>query len=164
MRRVLPLLVAVMAASIPSFSQNSPAKAQPSAADITKALEELRGDMQAKRSDLLAKNISLSAEQAAKFWPLYQKYQTEQNAIVDAQLKGVQEYGANYDKLDDARSLAFMDVMLKRDEEMVALRRKWLPEFQKVVPTPTAVRVIQIDRRVSNALQVMLSSQLPLVR
>jgi hypothetical protein len=77
---------------------------------------------------------------------------------------GRQEYGANYDKLDDARALAYIDATLKRDEAMVALRRKWLPEFQKVLPTATAVRVIQIDRRVSNAIQVMLSSQVPLAR
>ena len=164
MRRLLPLLVALVATSVPTLSQNAPAKPGPSAADTAKAMEELRGDLQAKRADLLAKNISLSAEQAAKFWPMYEKYQAEQNVIVDAQLKGVQEYAANYDKLDDAKALAFIDVQLKRDEAMVALRRKWMPEFQKIVPTATAVRVIQIDRRLSQAMQVVLSSQLPLVR
>jgi hypothetical protein len=164
MRRLLPILVALVATSVPALSQNAPAKPGPSAADTAKALEELRADLQAKRADVLAKNISLSADQAAKFWPLYEKYQAEQNGIVDAQLKGVQEYAANYDKLDDAKALAFIDVQLKRDEAMVALRRKWLPEFQKVVPTTTAVRVIQIDRRLSQAMQVVLSSQLPLIR
>ena len=164
MRRLLPFLVAFVATSVPALSQNAPAKPAPSAADTAKALEELRGDLQTTRADVLAKNISLSAAQAAKFWPMYEKYQAEQNAIVDAQLKGVQEYAANYDKLDDARALAFIDVQLKRDEAMVALRRMWLPEFQKIVPAATAVRVIQIDRRLSQAMQVVLSSQLPLVR
>ena len=65
--------------------------------------------------------------------------------------------------LDSAAALAYMDALLKRDEAMTTLRRKWLPEFQKVVPAATAVRVIQIDRRLSNAMQVMLSSQIPLV-
>ncbi len=32
--------------------------------------------------------------------------------------------------------------MLKRDEAMVALRRKWLPEFQRVLARGSAVRVI----------------------
>jgi len=152
------------------FSQSAPAKQAPAAtpaatpADTAEALEELRGDLQAKRADVMAKNISLSADQAAKFWPLYEKYQAEQNAIIDAQLKGVKAYADKYDHLDDAGALAFIDTLMKRDEAMVALRRKWLPEFQKVVPTTTAVRVIQIDRRLSQAMQVVLSSQLPLVR
>jgi Spy/CpxP family protein refolding chaperone len=164
MRRLLPILVAFVATSAPVFSQDAPATPAPTPADTAKALAELRGDLQAKRADLMAKNISLSADQAAKFWPLYEKYQAEQNAIIDTQLKGVKEYADKYDHLDDAAALAFIDAQMKRDEAMVALRRKWLPEFQKVLPTTTAVRVIQIDRRLSQAMQVVLSSQLPLVR
>lgn len=170
MRRLLPLLVAFAATSAPVFAQNAasaPAKpataAAPSAADMAKALADFRSDMQAKRSDIMAKNLSLSADQAAKFWPLYEKYQAEQNTIIDAQLKGTVDYANNYDKLDDAHALAFAEMIMKRDEAMVALRRKWLPEFQKVLPTTTAVRVIQIDRRLSNIGQVALSSQVPLV-
>jgi hypothetical protein len=34
---------------------------------------------------------------------------------------------------------------------MTALRKKWLGEFQKVVPAKIAARAMQIDRRLSNA-------------
>jgi hypothetical protein len=47
---------------------------------------------------------------------------------------------------------------------MTALRKKWLPEFQKVLPTKLAVRAIQIDRRLSLMAQMDLASQLPLVQ
>jgi hypothetical protein len=161
MRRLLPVLV-VLATSMPVFSQNAPAPAA-APADASKAMEELRTDAQAQRADLMAKNISLSAAEAAKFWPLYEKFQAEQNVIIDAQLKGIKEYSEKYKNLDDAAALAFVNSFLKRDEAMTALRRKWLPEFQKVVSGGTAARVIQIDRRLSNAMQVMLSSQIPLV-
>jgi len=170
MRRLLPLLVAFAATSAPAFSQNAasaPAKpataTAPTAADTAKALADFRSEMQAKRTDVLAKNISLSADQAAKFWPLYEKYQAEQSAIIDTQLKGTVEYANHYDNLDDAHALAYIEMVMKRDELMAALRRKWLPEFQKVLPTTTAVRVIQIDRRLSNIGQAALSSQIPLV-
>ena len=45
---------------------------------------------------------------------------------------------------------------------MVALRRQWLGEFQKVVGTKLAVRVMQIDRRLSLAHQVLITSRIPL--
>ena len=47
---------------------------------------------------------------------------------------------------------------------MDALRKKWLAEFQKVLPTRLAVRAIQIDRRLALATQMELASQIPLVR
>jgi Spy/CpxP family protein refolding chaperone len=164
MRRLLPFLVAFVATASPAYSQNTPAPPAPTPADTTKAMEEVRADLQAKRADLMAKNISLSASEAAKFWPLYEKYQAEQNTIIDAQLKGLNEYSAKYKNLDDAAAVAYVESLLKSDEAMTALRRKWLPEFQKVVAGGTAARAIQIDRRLSNAMQVMLSSQIPLVR
>ena len=167
MRHLLPFLVALVATA-PVFSQNAPAKPAapntPSQADTARGIEEVRADAQAQRADIMAKNLSLSAAEAAKFWPMYEKFQAEQNAIIDAQLKGIKEYSDKYKTLDDAASLAYVDSLLKRDEAMTALRRKWLPEFQKVVSGGTAARAIQIDRRLSNAMQVVLSSQLPLVR
>ena len=163
MRRLLPFLVAFVAASAPVFSQDAADKAATPPADPAKAMADMRADLQAQRADLMAKNISLSAPEAAKFWPIFEKFQSEQNMIIDAQLKGIKEYSDKYKTLDDAASLAYVDSFLKRDEQMTALRRKWLPEFQKVVSGGTAARVIQIDRRLGQAAQVMLSSQIPLV-
>ena len=163
MRRLLPFLVVLVATSAPVFSQNAPAKAATPPEDPAKAMAEMRADLQAQRADLMAKNITLSAAEAAKFWPLFEKFQAEQNVIIDAQLKGIKEYSDKYQTLDDAAALTYVDSFLKRDEQMTALRRKWLPEFKKVVSGGTAARVIQIDRRLGQAAQVMLSSQIPLV-
>ena len=111
----------------------------------------------------MAKNMTLTAEQAAKFWPLFDKYQKEQNVIMDAQLKGIQKYVEQADSLTDAGALALMQAHLDRDAKMNTLRRKWLGEFQKVLPAKVAVRAMQIDRRLSLAAQMEVASQIPLV-
>ena len=107
--------------------------------------------------------LTLTADQAAKFWPLYEQYQKEQNVIIDGQLKAVQKYGAAYDKLTDAESLEFVNALLDRDAKMHALRVEWLKKFQTVVPPGTAARAIQLDRRLGQVGQVVVSSQIPLV-
>jgi hypothetical protein len=105
----------------------------------------------------------LTAHQAAKFWPEYAKFQAEQSTILDEQLKGIQQYVNGYATLDDATALALVRAALSRDSQMQALRTKWLAEFQKVVPTRIAARVIQIDRRLGLAHQLSMSSQIPLI-
>ena len=70
---------------------------------------------------------------------------------------------ANADSLDDAGALALMQAHFKRDKKMNALRQKWLGEFQKVLPTKQAVRAMQIDRRLSLAAQMEVTSRIPLV-
>ena len=51
-------------------------------------IQAMRLDLQSSRADIMAKNMTLTAEQAAKFWPVFDAYQKEQNGIIDGQLQG----------------------------------------------------------------------------
>lgn len=167
MRKTLALVfgTCVIAVSAMTWAgAQQPTSAAPTAAEIDKALQTFRADLQADRADLVGKNITLSADQAAKFWPQFAEYQKEQNVIMDEHHKGLQRYIDNYDKLDDAGALALMQANFDRDERMNTLRKKWLGEFQKLVGTKIAVRVMQIDRQLSNAYQLAIAVKLPLVR
>src|SRR3974390_1982781 len=114
------------------------AASQGAAPNTEQAVEQYRNAMQAKRADIVAKGLTLSADQAAKFWPMFEQYQKEQNVIIDTQLKLVHTYVANYDKLTDADALAFVKGLLDRDGKMQALRATWLDKFQTVVSAGTA--------------------------
>jgi Spy/CpxP family protein refolding chaperone len=166
MRRTLAYLL-VACFVVGSLQAQTPAKqvsaTTPSPATVDSSLAAYRADMQSTRADIMAKNLALTADQAAKFWPVFNAYQKEQNVIMDEQLKGIQQYVAGYDSLDDAAALALMKAHLDRDARMNALRQKWLGEFQKVLPGKLAARAMQIDRRLSLVAQVELASRLPLV-
>ena len=135
----------------------------PSAAQMDEVLKEIRSDLQNSRADVMAKNLQLSSTQAAKFWPMFELYQKDQNAIMDDQLKNVQWFIENFEKADDAAALRLINAHFDRDEKMVALRKKWLGEFQTVVGAKLAVRMMQIDRRLSLAHQAWVTSKIPLV-
>ena len=160
------LVMCFVAAPAPARAQ-APAKQASTttapAPTVDETLKALREDMQGSRADIMAKNLTLTADQAAKFWPVFNAYQKEQNAIMDEQLRGIQKYVESYDSLDDAGALSLMRAHLQRDAKMTALRQKWLGEFQKVLPTKLAVRAIQIDRRLSLAAQMQVASEIPLV-
>jgi len=160
------VLVCFFGLSAFAAARQQPPQAAPPApapASVEEALKSMRADMQSTRADIMAKNLTLTADQAAKFWPLFQKYQEEQNVIMDAQLKSIQKYADSYKTLDDASALALVNALLDRDAKMTALRQQWIGEFQKVLPAGAAARVVQIDRRLSNLAQVEISSQIPLV-
>ena len=141
-------------------SATSPATTVTTMDDV---LQAIRADLQGDRADILAKNMTLTSEQAAKFWPVFEKYQSEQNVIMDDQLRGIQRYIENYDTLDDAGALALINGHFDRDARMNALRQKWFGDFQKVLGTKQAARAMQIDRRLSLAHQIQFASRIPLV-
>src|SRR4051812_27418597 len=91
--------------SLETSQTSSPAvAASPSTEDMLKAI---RNDLQSKRADIMAKNLTLTADQASKFWPAYAKFQEEQNVIVDEQLKSVKTYVDGYETLDDTAAMSF---------------------------------------------------------
>ena len=143
--------------------QTKPASATSTPTSVDEVLTAVREDLQGGRADIMAKNLTLTSEQAAKFWPAFQKFQEEQNVIMDAQLRGIQKYIEGYDTLDGASAVALINAHLDQDAKMNALRQKWLGEFQKVVDTKTAARVIQIDRRLSLVHQLQFTSKIPLI-
>jgi Spy/CpxP family protein refolding chaperone len=172
MRKVFACFIVVALTGTAGFgraARQTPA-GQPPAGQATAAkptvddvLKEFRADLQGTRADIIAKNISLNATQAAKFWPMFEQYQKDQNVIMDAQLKDIQKYVETAETLDDAGALALINAHFGRDERMTTLRKQWLAEFQTVLPMKLAVRVMQIDRRLSLVSQLEIASRIPLV-
>ena len=166
MRKTLLLLGGVCVFSVSAIAWTAAQQPRPvstAGTSIDDVLQAVRSDLQGERADIMAKNLTLTSEQAAKFWPLYEAYQKEQNVIMDEQLRGIQRFISSFDTLDDAAALGLINAHLDRDARMTALRRKWLAEFQNALDTKLAVRVMQIDRRLSLAHQIMFASEIPLV-
>jgi hypothetical protein len=166
-----PKLLAAIAVAFtsPVWSAEPAAKAQPTAysaptASQEQAISQFRNDLMADRADVMAKGLKLSADQAAKFWPLFEAFQKEQAAVVDAQVEALKDYADHFASLSDEGALAYVSSLLDRDQSMHNLRVKWLKKFQAAVPAKTAATAIQLDRRLGAITQVQLSSQIPLIR
>jgi hypothetical protein len=163
--------VLALTAVLPVFAADSPPAVQPvnqSSAgpglSDEQVVQQFRNDMMAKRADIMAKGLTLTADQASKFWPQFEQYQKDQDVVVNEQIQATKSYADRYKALNDADALAYVKALLVRDQKMLDLRVKWLEKFQKVVPAKIAARAIQLDRRVSNVAQIQLSSQIPLVQ
>jgi hypothetical protein len=156
-KSILALIAIAFAA--PAWSADPPAAA-PTQEQI---VAEFQKNLQAKRADVMAKGLTLSADQAAKFWPLYEQFQGEQDAIVEGQIAATQAYAERFENLTDADALGYVGALLERDARMHDLRVKWLARFQTVVPAKLAARAMQLDRRLSQIAQAKVSAQIPLI-
>lgn len=164
MRYNFAILIAAVI-TVSSIAWTPAQQVQPASVSTTSmddVLHAIRADLQNSRADIMAKNVPLTSAQAAQFWPLFERYQKEQNAIMDDQLTNVQWFIENFEKADDEAALRLINAHFARDTKMTALRQQWLGEFQKVLGTKLAVRVMQIDRRLSLAHQAFITSKIPL--
>jgi Spy/CpxP family protein refolding chaperone len=163
---VLPATGAEPTAAKPPAAK--PATASTAAADQraadTKALEEFRNDLQAVETEVISKAISLTAAEATKFWPLFERFQKEQKVIIDGQIEAVRKYAENYATLTDADAAAYVSALLDRDKRINELRTRYMAEFAKVLPAGKAARVVHVSRRLALVAQAKLSTEVPLVR
>jgi aspartyl aminopeptidase len=149
--------------ALPATAAEPTADAQAGQKTTKQLLAEFRDEIQAIETEVVSKSISLSADEATRFWPLFKKFQSEKAAIIDDQVAAVRTYANEYADLNDEESMAYVQSLLDRDERINKLRRKYLAEFAGVIAPGKAARVIHISRRLGLAGQARLASAIPLV-
>jgi hypothetical protein len=135
---------------------------QPTAAS-DKDIELLRQDLRDQRKQIVALNLPLTADEATKFWPVFDQYRKEAIKPNDERWAVLKEYAANYDTMTDAQAQSLMKRANTVDEQLLALRMKYVPLFEKVISPKKTALLYQIDRRVDLLINLQLSSIVPMV-
>jgi hypothetical protein len=159
MTRLHLLLSAALLASSPVAAQ-APQQPGISQQDI----DLLRRDVAAARKEITAQTLSLTPDEAARFWPVYDQYAAEAGKITAERAAIIKEYAENFGKIDAKRADSLTRRSLAVDVAMAKLRTDWLPRFEKAVPTTKAASFIQIDRRLSTLIDLQLAANLPLMQ
>jgi hypothetical protein len=75
----------------------------------------------------------------------------------------ITEYAKSLDNLTDAKAHAMTERLLTIQDETLALRKKYLPRFEKALGAKRAAKFYQVDNRLSMMINVQLASLVPLV-
>ena len=127
-------------------------------------IQLMRQDIRSQRKKLVAANLPLTEAEAVKFWPAYDRYVVEHSKIYDTRYALIKQYAQSYNTMTDEQASSFIKGWTTTEEQMAALRLKWMPEFEKVIPPKKTAMFYQIDRRLGYMVELQLSSQIPLVK
>jgi hypothetical protein len=155
-------VLAVALCAAPASAQVTMPNSQPTAAS-EQDIQLLRENIRSSRKKIVAANMNLSADEATKFWPIYDQYQQELNKIGDARWQLMKEYAASYPNVSAEQAQSFMGRSTQVDQQMIALREKYVPVFEKVISPKKAALWYQIDRQIDLIVNMQLASLLPLV-
>ena len=133
-------------------------------AQLDKDVSLLRQDLRSQKKQLIAANLTLTADEATKFWPVYDQYSAEMQKIGDQKYALIKEYAQGFGSLTDDQALSLAKRSLALDEQVTALRTKYLPIVNKVIPGKKTATFFQLDRRVSLLMDLQLASEIPLVQ
>ena len=158
----IPLLLAAFL--ILGLSAAATRAAQPGAVEKTDTnLHVLLDTIRANRKALVAVNLSLTADEAAKFWPIYDRYQQEISAVGDRLAAVIQDYTANFRDLSNDKALQLMNDYLAAEADRLKVRRAYVGEFAKALPGRKVARFYQIENKMDAVIRYDLAATIPVV-
>ena len=155
--------LSIFALSQTPASQSASAAGAASNNISDKDIEMLRADLRAQRKQIMAQNMTLTADEATKFWPIFDQYRKEAIKPNDERWAVIKDYAANHSTLTDAQAYNYIKRLAAVDEELIGLRLRYVAVFEKVISPKKTALWYQIDRRIDLLINLQLSSQIPMV-
>jgi len=170
-KAILVVISVLFVCNVSMFAQGSqkPAAQGASGADAqsnsisNEDIEMLRADLRAQRKQIMAQNMTLTADEATKFWPIFDQYRKEAIKPNDERWAVIKDYAANYDTMTEAQAQDYLKRANAVDEQLLALRMKYVPVFEKVISPKKTALWYQIDRRIDLLINLQLSAAIPMV-
>jgi hypothetical protein len=124
----------------------------------------LRQDLRAKKMQVIGQNMSLSDAEAQKFWPIYNHYVKDLQEVNNQKYDLLKQYAHMWSTMTDQDAMIYVRHWLEVDEEVQALRVKYVPVVYQVLPGKKAATFFQLDRRLNMIVDLQLFSQIPLAK
>jgi hypothetical protein len=163
-RTTLLLSAAPLLCGVLAFSQQAQTAAAPSGQAVSdQDIQMLRQDIRSQKKQIIAQNMTLTDPEAQKFWPIYDRFTADLVKINDTKYDLIKQYAQSFNQLTDAQVQSWTEKWLQLDVDVTSLRKKYLPEFQKVLPAKKVALYEQLDRRTQLMIDLQLASQIPLM-
>ena len=161
--RKLVVMLAAIVLAIPAFAQDK-GGAKLTASDKAN-MEILRDKIKADKKLIVSQNMNLTDAEAKGFWPVYDAYQKDLQAINDKLLKTIVAYADAYNKGSVADDVAkkLLNEALAVEEEEVKLKRAYIPKLEKVLPGAKVARYMQIENKIRAVAKIDIAASIPLV-
>jgi hypothetical protein len=126
-------------------------------------LDVLVNAIRANRKAMVAVNLTLSDAEAAAFWPVYDRYEKEMNALGDRLVTVVQDYSASFKGLSNDKAVKLVDEYLTIEADRVKVRRTYVDELAKILPGRTVARFFQLENKMDAVIRYDLAATIPVV-
>lgn len=127
-------------------------------------VDAMKKDLRAEKHSILDEAMRLEPADKAKFWGIYDKYETELKAIWNQRAANIKKYAQNFDTMTDASADEVANAAMNNEQLQVALRKKYYGVFKGAMGAKTAARFLQAESTINYLANLQLLAQLPLIQ
>jgi hypothetical protein len=113
---------------------------------------------------VVMENMEFTEEEAAAFWPVYEKHQEELFNVNQRGAKLILAYASVYQTLTDEQAVKLIDEYYDVQDDRVAVMKKMAVDVGKVLPGKKAFRYLQVEAKLTAIARFELAKEIPLAR
>ena len=113
---------------------------------------------------VVMENMEFTEEEAAAFWPVYEKHQEELFQINQRGAKLILAYASVYQTLTDEQAVKLVDEYYDIQDDRLTVMKKMAVDVGKVLPGKKAFRYLQVEAKLSAIGRYELAKEIPLAR
>jgi hypothetical protein len=123
----------------------------------------MRKDVRQEKAEIMGAVMVLSADDAAKFWPIYSEYDAELSKLNDQRVENIKEYARVYNEMTDEKADALIQKSLAYERQRGELLGKTYTRIKQAVGAVTAARFAQVEHQLLLIIDLQIVSSLPVV-
>jgi len=130
-RNILSLILILT--SMISFAQNG------------RLMKQKKEQVKSLKVAFITSELDLTADESAKFWPLYNAFDEKQSEIRRTKMKSYLDRmdSENFDNVSEKEAATLLSQMESSEEELHQLRKKFIGSLKSVLP---AVKILKLKK------------------
>ena len=124
MKKLIPILVLLI--SLSGFAQRG---------------GKMNERIKAQKTAFITEKLSLTADEAAKFWPIYNEFEAKRNKIKSEDLRAVKMKMRNNPDMSDKEADELLEILIKAENDLHAAKLKLVKDLKTVLSAKKIIRL-----------------------
>lgn len=157
-------LIATLLACPTAWAQDgAPAPDVDDAAALTAEMHALEEYVGPGKRDFIEEQLELGAEEAVRFWPLYDEHQAALVKFNQRRLDNIVAYARAYneDSLDDASATKIAEEALDLEKDEATHMEHLFHKLRRAIPAVKAARYLQVENKLRAIVRFEQAAQVP---
>ncbi|MCZ8089005.1 sensor of ECF-type sigma factor [Flavobacterium sp.] len=127
------IIIIITLTSTFSFAQNG------------RLMKQKKEQVKSLKVAFITSELDLTADESAKFWPLYNAFDEKQSEIRRTKMKSYLDRmdSENFDTVSEKEAATLLSQMESSEEELHQLRKKFISNLKSVIP---AVKILKLKK------------------
>src|SRR5512139_1090077 len=135
-----------------SGAPQQPAPDQTKETNLKAYVELLRKDVRKEKVAILSELMGLSAEEASRFWPVYNDFDKALTVLADERIALIRMYAENFGSITDATATKLANGALDLDAKRNELKRQYFQKMSQALNPRLAARFLQIENQLEKII------------